>query len=196
MQLNIYLTFDDGPSPEYTPRLLDLLAQYNIKASFFVVGSFAEAYPEIIQRMQREGHYIGLHGLIHRSAYLMTPRQMKAHIAEGKAILKKLGVTVSGYRPPWGHRTPWTKKYARENDLEIILWDVMAEDWKANETAAEIGRKLKERTSPEAIVCLHDGRGAKGAPGCMIDALAMVLPQWIDEGYRFKRVDEQDEDMD
>lgn len=196
MQLNLYLTFDDGPSMESTPRLLDLLAQYDIKASFFVVSRFAEVYPEIIERMQQEGHYIGLHGLTHRSAYLMTPRQMKRQIVEGKDILNKLGVTVTGYRPPWGHRTPWTKRYAKENGLETILWDVMAEDWKANTTAAEIGRKLKDRVSPETIICLHDGRGAEGASERMIDALTIVLPQWIDEGYQFKRVDEQDEDMD
>ena len=74
----LYLTFDDGPHPEYTPILLDLLASYHIPATFFVVTEFARKNPALIQRMQAEGHLIGFHSASHRSAYLMTPKQTRS----------------------------------------------------------------------------------------------------------------------
>lgn len=190
MQLNLYLTFDDGPSKEFTPRLLDVLKMYEIKASFFVVAAFAKENPQIIKRMQREGHYIGLHSLNHKSAYLMTPWGSKNDFAESKRILHDLGVKVSGYRPPWGHLTPWTRKYARENGLEVILWDVMAQDWRGDISSEEIRDRLKERSANGDVICLHDGRGKKEAPARMIAALEKMIPEWIEKGYGFRRVDE------
>lgn len=188
MQLNLYLTFDDGPSSEYTPRLLDLLQQYDIKVSFFVVGRAAEKHPEIIHRMKEEGHFIGLHSLEHCSAYLMTPQRTKKDFAESLQILRRLDIEPRGYRPPWGHQTPWSRKEAERQDLEIMLWDVMAEDWRKNTTSEEIAGKLWERVTPESIICLHDGRCGQ-APERMIDALEIVLPRWIERGYQFKRMD-------
>lgn len=194
MQRNLYLTFDDGPSKEYTPKLLDLLKKYEIKASFFVVVAFAHDNPQIIKRMQQEGHYIGLHSLNHKSAYLMLPSETKRDLMESKRILKELGTEVSGYRPPWGHLTPWGRKYAKENNLNVILWDVMTQDWQRNISSNEIGKRLKERSSSGDIICLHDGRGRNHAPARMIEALEWMIPQWIEMGYSFRRVDERDEE--
>ena len=192
MQLNLYLTFDDGPSSEYTPRLLDLLKKYDIKASFFVVGRAAEQNPEMICRMKAEGHFIGLHSLEHRSAYLMLPRRTKEDFAESLRILRRLEIEPLGYRPPWGHQTPWSRKEAERQGLETMMWDVMAEDWKQNTTAEKIADKLWERVSPESIICLHDGRCGL-APERMIEALEILLPRWIERGYQFKRMDEYHE---
>lgn len=196
MQLELYLTFDDGPSAEYTPALLDLLKKYEIKASFFMVAVFAQTYPEIVERMQREGHYIGLHSLRHKSAYLMTPRETRSDFVSGKRILRDIGVDVKGYRPPWGHLTPWAKKYAAQQDLKVILWDVMAEDWRGDTSKEEIKEKLLERTFSGAAICLHDGRGKDHAPARMLQALEEVIPKWLEAGYQFKRVDEGYEDKD
>lgn len=186
----IYLTFDDGPSAAYTMKLLDLLDMYHIRASFFVVGKFAEENPEIIQRMQETGHTIGLHSLEHISAYIQPPGYPKKDFSRSVKILKQLGINPRFYRPPWGHTRSCTRKLAKQYGLEIIYWDVMAEDWKGNTSAEEIAEKLLTRTRPGHIVCLHDGRGKKGAPERTINALKTVLPLWIKKGYQFHTIGE------
>ena len=98
----LYLTFDDGPHPEYTPILLDLLASYHIPATFFVVTEFARKNPALIQRMQAEGHLIGFHSASHRSAYLMTPKQTRSDFSDGLEALAQLGISPQYFRPPWG----------------------------------------------------------------------------------------------
>ena len=83
----LYLTFDDGPSPQDTPALLDLLARYQVPATFFVVAEAARAHPQLIRRMQAEGHQVAFHSARHRSAYLMTPRQTRRDFRDGLAAL-------------------------------------------------------------------------------------------------------------
>ena len=190
MQLNLYLTFDDGPSKTYTPELLDLLKEFNIQASFFVVAEFAEQNPHIIFRMRDEGHCIGLHSLDHRSAYVLSPRHAKMDFEQSINILKGMGIDINGYRPPWGHQTPWSKVLARHFGLKTVLWDVMAEDWRKNSTPNMFAEKLSNRVFDEAVICLHDGRGRDNAPKRMIEALKLVLPKWIENGYKFKKIDE------
>lgn len=182
----LYLTFDDGPSAEYTPALLDLLARHRVPATFFVVGSHAQAQPALLRRMQGEGHAIGSHSHRHRSAYLMTPRQTRAELEAGLAALEVLGIAPCGFRPPWGVVNWASLAHLRSRRLPLLLWDVMAQDWRGNCTAASIIRRLRERVYPGAVICLHDGRGAPGAPGRTIQALAVLLPEWLEEGYTFR----------
>ena len=124
----LYLTFDDGPSPEYTPRLLDLLACYRVKASFFVVTEFAEKHPHLIRRMCQEGHLVGFHSARHRSAYWMTPRQTRRDFTNGMAALRKLGITPVYFRPPWGVVNWSSLRQIRRHRLRPMFWDVMAQD--------------------------------------------------------------------
>ncbi len=186
----IYLTFDDGPSPLYTPLLLDLLAEFAVKATFFVVGRFAEENPQIIARMVREGHQIGLHSLEHISAYLQPPGYPRQDFARSVEILKQQGITPRFYRPPWGHTRPCTRGLASRYGLQIVLWTVMAEDWKKSSSAEQIASRLLQRTKSGDIVCLHDGRGRDGAPGRTIEALRQVLPVWIEQGYTFPTIEQ------
>lgn len=182
----LYLTFDDGPSPTYTPVLLDLLARYHIPATFFVVTEFAQKYPQLIQRMQREGHLIGFHSAHHRSAYWMTPGQTRQDFSDGLAGLVKLGITPRYFRPPWGVVNWSSLCQIKRHHLRPVLWDVMAQDWRRNITVEGILQRLRRRTWPGAVICLHDGRGAQGAPGRTIQALEVQLPQWLEQGYHFQ----------
>lgn len=182
----LYLTFDDGPDPRYTPALLQLLANYGVKATFFVVGRFAEENPAIITAMADAGHAIGLHSLEHISAYLQPPGYPRKDFRRSIEILQGLGITPRLYRPPWGHIRPCTRALAARYGLSILLWDVMAEDWRGDTSAEEIAQKLLTRTCSGNIVCLHDGRGKKGAPGRTIAALQTVIPIWLDRGYQFR----------
>lgn len=186
----LYLTFDDGPDPGSTPILLDLLAKYQVHATFFVVANSAQKYPELIHRMQAEGHHIGFHSNAHRSAYLMPPIKTKRDFQEGLSALHSAGVSSKLFRPPWGVVNWESLRQIRKNKLQTVLWDIMAQDWQANISAEEIARRLDARTWPGAVICLHDGRGAPGATLRTIQALHIQLPRWREAGFIFLTLEE------
>lgn len=190
----LILTFDDGPDRRYSGKLLDLLKQEQVRASFFVVAKNAEKFPELILRMKDEGHTVALHSLEHRHAYLSGYRYMKKDFKESMDILKKLGCKIHFYRPPWGVRNIYTRKFLNQYQLRMVLWDVMAEDWKAKSTPRMIARKIEERVYDGAIICLHDAGensgGAKGAPLHTIEGLTLVIPKLKKAGYEFLTLEE------
>ncbi|UUZ83385.1 polysaccharide deacetylase family protein [Paenibacillus sp. P26] len=104
IESGIALTFDDGPDPKYTPILLDLLQKHNVKATFFVLGSKAERSPELILRMHREGHLIGLHNYVHRTNGLMMPWKVRRQLEQAAEAVKKITGESPQYYRPLGHR--------------------------------------------------------------------------------------------
>lgn len=185
----LYLTFDDGPTREYTGHLLNLLKEYGIKASFFVVAEFAAENPELIERMKEEGHLLGIHSVRHENALFRGRRFVRRDLEQSVAAMEKMGCVIRDYRPPWGHLNLWTLYYCRRMNLKLAFWDVMAHDWSAGETEKTIERKLLRRVFPGAVICLHDGRGAAGAPGRTVEALGKALPILLEQGYTFERMD-------
>ena len=185
----LFLSFDDGPSPNYTDTLLDLLAAHQIHASFFVVAESAEKNPHIMKKMRCAGHLIGLHSAAHVSAYLMTPAYAARDFQKSLTILHDLGISTRFYRPPWGHTTRYTRELAEKYRLQIVRWDVMAGDWKAFRSAGRIAACLRAQAAPDKIICLHDGRGRRHAPARTIEALRELLPLWIAEGWQFDTID-------
>lgn len=141
----LFLSFDDGPSPNYTDTLLDLLAVHQIRASFFVVAKSAEKNPRIMKKMRCAGHLIGLHSAAHVSAYLMTPAFAARDFQKSLTILHDLGISTRFYRPPWGHTTRHTRELAEKYRLQIVRWDVMAGDWKAFRSAGRIAAAFARR---------------------------------------------------
>ncbi|MGE1114578.1 polysaccharide deacetylase family protein [Priestia megaterium] len=128
----IAFTFDDGPNPVYTPILLDLLKKNEVKATFFVVGTKAEKYPELIQRMHNEGHLIGIHNYVHHSNWFMSPWKVRNGLKNTAKVIKSIaGVTPIYYRPPWGMLNLFD--FMRRGKYKIILWSIMAEDWRTSE---------------------------------------------------------------
>lgn len=155
----VYLTFDDGPHPLYTAQLLDLLQQYDAKATFFVVGERAAQYPHLIKRMHEEGHAIGIHHYAHRSAIFLTPDELNEQIHQTQAVLFQItGEQTTLYRPPWGQL-----QMGMDNiwPHPIVLWTRLFKDWK------EQGHQLDELTQayihPGDILLLHDNGETKGA---------------------------------
>lgn len=181
----LYLTFDDGPDYIYTPQLLEVLNRYQIKATFFVVGRFAKENPDLIKRIQQEGHLIGFHSYEHKNPLWKTPSYMKKDFAKGIEVMNDLGVHLKYYRPPWGLINWMTLLQLRQYKLKLIIWHVMAEDWRKHNTSEMIKAKLIERTRANEIICLHDGSGKNSAPSHMIKALEEVIPIWISHGYQF-----------
>lgn len=187
---DLYLTFDDGVDKKYTMEVLKVLKEFEISATFFVVASFAAENPKIVARMKEDGHLIGFHSLNHENEILQMPLKVKKDFIKGIDILKKLGVKVKYFRPPWGHFSLAGIKEIKKFNLKIVLWDVIVQDWEADTDAETIAKKLLDKTTKGNIICLHDGRGKNEAPKRTIEALKIVLPIWKSQGYIFKTVEE------
>ncbi|GKU75624.1 polysaccharide deacetylase family protein [Paenibacillus sp. L3-i20] len=189
----IALTFDDGPDPTYTPLLLDLLARYNAKATFFVVGSHAEEQGELLRRMQKEGHVIGIHNYIHKSNWLMRPKSVKRQIERTNDIIEQaVGKRSIYYRPPWGIINVFD--YSNLGYLQIILWSAMFGDWRIRLGAEGLKRRMMKKLRPGEVMLLHDCGmtfGAnKDAPRNMLIALEAYLAEGEKRGYTFVGIDE------
>lgn len=185
----IYLTFDDGPSGLYTESLLDLLKKHGVKASFFCVADFAAQNPQIIARMKSEGHLVGLHSRSHGDALFMSATKSLSDLESSLAIMSSLGADIRFYRPPWGRINLPTMFFLKKRGLKTAMWNVMAEDWRADSSADMINQKLLKRTRPHDIICLHDGRGENEAPSRTVAALEMAIPALLAGGYSFETVD-------
>ncbi|MCQ6279381.1 polysaccharide deacetylase family protein [Bacillus sp. EB600] len=189
----IAFTFDDGPNPIYTPQLLDLLKSYHIKATFFVLGSKAEKYPELIARIHEEGHLIGMHNYVHRSNWGMSPWAIRCQLNKTAAIIEGItGIRPNYYRPPWGLLNLFDlllmKKY------RIVHWSVMAEDWRSRGGSEKVKMRLLKNIKKGDVILLHDCGETWGAdedaPINTINALKMVLKEVTNRGLTCVRIDE------
>ncbi|NOU73543.1 polysaccharide deacetylase family protein [Paenibacillus sp. LMG 31458] len=191
----IAFTFDDGPDPYYTPKLLDLLKERKVKATFFVLGSKAEKYPELIQLMYREGHQIGIHNYTHTSNWILSPWTSKREQADRTAdIVERItGERPIFYRPPWGLLNLGDLLLMRKS-YRIALWSVIVGDWKLSVSAEKMKRALLKRIKPGSIVVLHDSGDTLGAdeeaPRHMIAVLKEVLEEIQMKGLKCLRTDE------
>lgn len=193
VEKEIALTFDDGPDPQYTPQLLDLLARYDAKATFFIVGSHAEGQEELLNRIHREGHIIGIHNYIHKSNWVMRPKTVRRQIERTNDLIEKAtGSRTAFYRPPWGIVNLFD--YSSLGYLQIILWSAMFGDWRISVGVERLKRRMLKKLRPGEVMLLHDcGKtfGAdKDAPHNMLIALEACLEEGMKRGYRFVRMDE------
>ena len=167
----IALTFDDGPNPVATPRLLDVLARGNIRASFFLIGNFARREPRLTRRIAAEGHLIGNHTLNHRWLPRLSSVRIQEEIAGCNRILEDLlGTPVRFFRPPHGARRPAVLRAAAALGLKTTMWNLIVEDWKpqsAERLLARLERGIAghRRRARGTNVVLHDGgQAALGEP--------------------------------
>lgn len=186
-------TFDDGPHEIYTPMLLDLLNDNNIKATFFVLGSKAEQFPEIIQRMHAEGHLIGMHNYVHRSNWMMTPRKVLGELNRSAAIVEGItGVRPVYYRPPWGLLN--ILDYFILKKFNVVLWSLMVNDWRSVGGSERVKKELLKKINQGDIILLHDSGETIGAdedaPYNTIEALKDVFKEVRQRGFSSVRIDE------
>jgi peptidoglycan/xylan/chitin deacetylase (PgdA/CDA1 family) len=159
----VALTFDDGPNATWTPRLLDVLASHQARATFFLLGERAQAAPQLVRRMVAAGHAIGNHTWDHPNLAQSSASRIREELTRTRETLEQMiGSKVKFFRPPFGARRPAVFRIARELGLRPVLWNAMTFDWKepsAERIAAELTRKidkLRKRGSAANIV-LHDG---------------------------------------
>ncbi|MGG1663118.1 polysaccharide deacetylase family protein [Brevibacillus sp. NRS-1366] len=189
----VSFTFDDGPDSNYTPRLLDLLREYKVKATFFVLGSKAEKCSELILRMHQEGHLIGIHNYQHQANWLMAPWKVKSQLNRSVDIIERItGVRPIYYRPPWGLLSLFDL-YIQKN-YRVVLWSLMVGDWWSIGGSKKIKNRLLKRVRGGAVILLHDSGTTWGAnlnaPLHTIEALEDVFTEIRLQGYQCVRVDE------
>ncbi|MGD0737821.1 MAG: polysaccharide deacetylase family protein [Terracidiphilus sp.] len=190
------LTFDDGPNPAWTPRLLDLLAEHEVRATFFLVGRFAEAEPELVRRIARGGHVIGNHSFSHPNLALTAAGRVEKELKQTSEVLEQIaGAPVRFFRPPFGARRPFVLRTARRLGMVPVLWNAMTNDWEepsADAIAKRLSRTIDglRRRGWAANIVLHDGghRGLGANRGPSMAATGRLLRRYAAR-RRFVTVD-------
>lgn len=155
----VSLTFDDGPNPDATPRILDELARHGVKATFFILGAHAERWPELVHRVVSEGHQIGNHGYFHRKLHLKSPFYVKRDLVLGKRAIERAGAaSPKFFRAPHGFRSPWVTAIAKSLGERTIGWSLGVWDSDMPGVSVIVARTI-EGTKPGSIILLHDGDG-------------------------------------
>lgn len=176
----IALTFDDGPNPTFTPRILDVLDARGAKATFFEAGGQAAAYPEIVRRVAADGMAVGSQSYEHSDRLpVMTPRQFTADLLEAQSVLSaQLGYVPSLFRPPFGKTSTSMLRVLRARGYLSVGWDLDSTDWRGDATPDQIAQAVLDGAHPGAIVLLHDGGLGGGNPDR--SATLAALPRIID----------------
>lgn len=176
----VYLTFDDGPIPEATPFILDILSQYGIKATFFMVGDNVRKYPELYNKVVAAGHRIGNHTFNHIGGFRHTITTYKANADKADQLLH-----TDLFRPPHGWMR-WDQYIWLRRKYRIVMWDLVTRDYSKWMTAEDVLNNVKRYTRNGSIITFHDSLKS-------IDKLHYALPEaikWLKaEGYEFKVFD-------
>lgn len=176
----VYLTFDDGPHPEHTASLLDLLAKFDAKGSFFMVGKTVAQAPHLVRRMLTEGHAIGNHSMTHPKMRTLAASAQRAEIDQADAVLERIdGKRRHLYRPPNGAVTLPMMGISLWRRQPLVLWTIDSLDYKL--PAEQVIERLTDVTPPVPgdVILFHDDGACAGR------ALAALLPKWQQAGLAF-----------
>lgn len=156
----VSLTFDDGPDPNYTPKVLDILDRYDVKATFFVIGTSVRLYPDLLQEIRDRGHVVAHHSVTHPSLDKVSPAKLEEEITLGtKLIDDVLDEKPTCLRPPYGARNSRVDERVRANGMEVLMWQVDTNDWrKPGAGAIESAGASADSTE---VVLMHDGGGER-----------------------------------
>lgn len=145
-----YLTFDDGPIPEVTPKVLDILDEFGVKATFFMVGDNARRYPELVEEVRRRGHTVGNHTMHHLRGFRTLPRRYLRDVKEADALLQS-----TLFRPPHG-LLRWGQSRIIRKHFNLIMYDVVTRDYGVYVTPEEVVNNVRRYTRNGSIVVFHD----------------------------------------
>lgn len=173
----IYVTFDDGPVPEVTPLVLDLLDEYNLKATFFCVGENVEKYPDIYNDILKRGHKTGNHTHNHLSGISVSTKDYVANVHRASQ-----SIDSNLFRPPHG-RIKLNQRRALRKKYEIVMWDIVTQDYNKNLTPRTILQNIKRYSRNGSLVVFHDSIKAERN---MLTVLPRAIEYWNSKGYRFE----------
>ena len=172
----IYVTFDDGPEPEVTPLVLEILDKYDLKATFFCVGENVEKHPDIYNEVLKRGHKTGNHTFNHLKGVSVSTDEYVANVEKAaERIDSKL------FRPPYG-RISYRQKRALQKRYVIVMWDIITQDYNNKLSPNTILRNIKQYSRNGSIVVFHDSLKAEKN---MLIVLPLAIEYWKLKGYRF-----------
>jgi peptidoglycan/xylan/chitin deacetylase (PgdA/CDA1 family) len=182
---HIALSFDDGPDPASTPHFLDLLADHEVRATFFLLGAHAAREPGLVRDLADAGHELAVHGWTHECLALVPPRRLTAELTRTREVLEDTtGTAVRWYRPPYGVLTAAGVWAARRAGLQTVLWSAWGVDWSAGAIPSTIVHRVSRAVRPGGTVLLHD-TDRTSAPDSWrrtLVATATLLDRWRDDG--------------
>ena len=200
------LTFDDGPNPAITPKLLELLARHNALATFFLVGQFVRQCPELVKEIAARGHGIGNHTETHPNLFFCGPQETREELQRcTEAIEQAVCAKPRWFRPPFGFRSPWLGDILHQQGMTNVTWSLLPGDWRSEPSGWLIERmkpiavhaqanlpKAKLGATSGDILCLHDGDHThlNGDRERTLKALEFWLPRWRDLGLEFVTMDQ------
>ena len=173
----IYLTFDDSPTPKFTYWILNLLSSLNIKATFFCVGESAKKHPKIIDAILNNGHQIGNHTYSHKNGFLSSNKTYLQDIDRCKNILPNTNL----FRPPFGKIYPWQIRKIKEK-YKIIMWDVLSYDFTENISEKQLKKNILKNTKGGSIIVFHDN---KKSEKILQKNLEEILKTLLKRGFKF-----------
>lgn len=185
--MKIALTFDDGPHPRYTPQILDILDEYNIKATFFIVGVNAKNYPDTMEEVIKRGHEIGNHTYSHPHVSCLNSITLKDEVEKCESTVYGLtDYKTKLFRPPEGMIDADVRQVLRSLDYKVILWDIDTRDW-AHVSPEEIAENVTDNISSGDIILMHDYI-AYDSP--TPEAMKIFIPKLLKKGYKFVVISE------
>ncbi|GGI95269.1 hypothetical protein GCM10010885_01080 [Alicyclobacillus cellulosilyticus] len=182
----LFFTFDDGPDDRLTPKVLDILARYGVRATFFCLGAHVAQHPAVFRRMLAEGHCVGNHSWDHPYLTKEPQERVRQQLAQtARVMTETAGVQPRWFRPPYGDVNDLVAEEARRQGYELVLWDVDSRDWSGIPGPA-VAANVLPRLRPGAVLLHHCAWNAEGT----VDALPYVIEVAAALGYRFAGLDE------
>jgi len=180
---DVYLTFDDGPIPEYTHQILAVLREKGVKATFFLVGDNVRKYPELLDAILADGHHVGNHTFHHLPGLQTSLADYLRDVSSCDELLTSHGAERHLFRPPYGRMSASQRRELRNAGYEIVLWDVLTHDYNRNYSPQKMMEVVRRYTRPGSIVVFHDS--LKSADR-MLQTLPMAIDFWQEEGYTLR----------
>jgi len=181
----VALTFDDGPNPGATDKLLDVLKREHVHATFFDVGRMVAAYPDLVRREVKEGHVVGDHTWSHPMLAHRSDDSARDEIERTRDLLRKLGATVTLFRPPYGSYTASTVNIAGSLGLRTVVWSADPSDYRRPPVDTIVQRVLSQ-VRPGVIILMHDGGGDRSNT---VAAVPIIIDTLRRQGYSFETLD-------
>ena len=153
---DIFLTFDDGPIPEVTPWVLDVLKSLSVKATFFCVGDNISKHPSIFKRILNEGHSVGNHTYNHLNGWNTDFNTYSENITKTQEVLNSFGIQSRLFRPPYGKLKPGQSKFLNENHYNIVMWDVLSKDYLQTIKKEQVKSNILNNAASGSIIVCHD----------------------------------------
>ncbi len=190
----VALTFDDGPSDVWTPKILDELKKADIKATFFMIGHHVRKYPEVARRVAQEGHLIGNHGYAHSVMLYYTPAEIEEEIKYTEHVIREAtGQTTRIFRPPKAWLLNPIKKAIKAFGYEVVLWSLNSKDW-VSFNHKHIARYLSKRVKSGDILLFHDSGDVFGTEGGnrnqTVKTITLLARMLKEKGFEFVSVEE------